>query len=260
MSWPLRQSTAGQEIPLGPFVDAGDAVTSETGLTITNTDIKLFKTGATALVSKNSAGATHMADGDFYAVLDATDTNTLGPMRVRCYMGGALRVWLDCEVLTPQEYDARFGAAGYVNMEAAGVREFRQTAQAYAAATITTADDSTAAPGDFVEITSAGYVQMGQVTAAAASVAFPDALELTIDPPFSPSLSGTIVYTVRIGARNPETNKPQVNAAQVGGEDQAAVDLGSAVETIITGVNVSHINDTLIQGSGVIGDKFRGVP
>jgi hypothetical protein len=108
MSWPLRESTAGQEIPLGPFIDSGDGNTAETGLTIANTDIKLQKNGATTQANKNSGGATHIATGDYYAVLDATDTNTLGPMRVKVHVSGALPVWLDCVVYPAVVYDALF--------------------------------------------------------------------------------------------------------------------------------------------------------
>lgn len=106
--WPLRHSTAGQEIPLGPFVDSTDGDTAETALTIANTDIKLQKNGATAEVNKNSGGATHLAGGRYYAVIDATDSDTLGPMRVSCHMAGALHVWLDCDVLIANVYDSRY--------------------------------------------------------------------------------------------------------------------------------------------------------
>jgi len=104
--WELRQSTASQEIPLGYFVDSTDGNTAETGLTIANTDIKLFKTGATSLANKNSGGATHMAGGMYYAVLDATDTDTLGPMRVSVHVAGALAVHLDCIVRPANYYDS----------------------------------------------------------------------------------------------------------------------------------------------------------
>jgi hypothetical protein len=66
MSIKLKQSTASQEIPLGVFVDAADGFTAETALTIANTDIKIWKTGATALANKNSGGATHIAGGVYY--------------------------------------------------------------------------------------------------------------------------------------------------------------------------------------------------
>ena len=111
MTWFLRQSTASQEIPLGQFVDSTDGATAETALSIANTDIKLQKTGATTQASKNSGGATHIANGHYYAVLDATDTDTIGPMRVSVTVSGALGVWLDCCVLHANVYDALFGSS-----------------------------------------------------------------------------------------------------------------------------------------------------
>lgn len=104
--WLFRQSTASQEFPLGPFLDSGDGNTQETALTIANTDIKILKAGATAEVSKNSGGATHIANGRYYAVADATDTDTLGSMRISVHVAGALVVWLDCCVLTAEVYDS----------------------------------------------------------------------------------------------------------------------------------------------------------
>lgn len=107
--WFLRQSTASQEVMLGPFLDSTDGNTAETALSIANTDIKLFVTGATSEASKNSGGATHIAAGRYYTVLDATDTATIGPMRVSCHVAGALAVWLDCCVLAANVYDVMFG-------------------------------------------------------------------------------------------------------------------------------------------------------
>lgn len=106
MAIPLRQSTASQEIPLGYFVDALDGNTEETALSIANTNIKLWKMGATALVDKNSGGATHMANGLYYCVLDATDTNTLGALVVWVHVSGALAVRVECVVLPAVVYDS----------------------------------------------------------------------------------------------------------------------------------------------------------
>lgn len=102
----LKQSTASQEIPLGYFVDSTDGNTEETGLTINNTDIKLWKSGATALASKNSGGATHISNGIYYTVLDATDTNTLGPLVVFVHVSGALAVRVEAVVLAANIYDS----------------------------------------------------------------------------------------------------------------------------------------------------------
>lgn len=105
----LRQSTASQEVPLGYFVDATDGDTAETALTIANTDIKIWKTGATTLANKNSGGATHISGGIYYCVLDATDTDTIGPLVIFIHVSGALAVRVECCVLDEAVYDVRFG-------------------------------------------------------------------------------------------------------------------------------------------------------
>jgi len=102
----LRQSTASQEILLGTFLDSTDGDTAETGLTIANTDIKLWKEGATTEASKNSGGATHIASGRYYAVLDATDSDTLGKLEVNVHVAGALTVRREFMVLPAMIYDS----------------------------------------------------------------------------------------------------------------------------------------------------------
>jgi len=102
----LRQSTASQEVLLGRFLDSTDGNTQETGLTIANTDILLHKCGATTLSNKNSGGATHIAGGLYYAVLDATDTDTIGSLIISVHVAGALAVSRECIVLDEPIYDA----------------------------------------------------------------------------------------------------------------------------------------------------------
>jgi hypothetical protein len=111
----LRQSTASQEVLLGPFLDDTDGKTAETALTIANTDIKVWKWGGTSESSKNSGGATHIASGRYYAVLDATDTDTVGGLILNVHVSGALPVRLECWVLEEAVFDAMFAAsaAGY---------------------------------------------------------------------------------------------------------------------------------------------------
>lgn len=106
MTLRLKQSTASQEIPLGYFVDSTDGNTEKTALSIANTDIKLWKSGATTLANKNSGGATHISNGIYYAVLDSTDTNTLGPLVIFCHPTGALPVRVECEVLPANVYES----------------------------------------------------------------------------------------------------------------------------------------------------------
>ena len=116
MTVALRYNTASQEIALGYFVDSTDGNTEETALSIANTDIKLWKNGATTLANKNSGGATHISNGIYYATLDATDTNTLGPMVIFVHVTGALPVRLECCVYPAEWYDTM--VAGTDNLTA----------------------------------------------------------------------------------------------------------------------------------------------
>lgn len=118
----LRQSTASQEILLGRFLDSTDGDSEETGLAIANTDIKLWKHGATTLVDKNSGGATHIANGNYYAVLDATDTDTIGNLEVHVHVAGALAVKREYTVLAAAVYDVLFGTAAPSTLDAAAIR------------------------------------------------------------------------------------------------------------------------------------------
>lgn len=111
----LKQSTASQEVALGFFVDSTDGNTEETGLTIANTDIRLHKAGATTLANP-SAGATHISNGIYYWVADATDTNTLGPMAVYCHPTGALAVRVECCVLAANVYDSLIGGGDILDV------------------------------------------------------------------------------------------------------------------------------------------------
>jgi hypothetical protein len=107
----LKQSTASQEVLLGMFLDSTDGTTPKTGLTIANTDINIWKAGGTSVAAKNSGGATEIGTtGRYYAVFDATDTDTLGSMIIDVKVAGALYMRLEAAVLTANVYDSWFGA------------------------------------------------------------------------------------------------------------------------------------------------------
>jgi hypothetical protein len=103
----VRQSTNSQTIVLGPFIDDFDFKTPETALTIANTDIKLSKNGATA-VDKDSGGATALTNGEYAITLNATDTNTIGELRISCVVAGALPVVRTLQVVEEVVYDALY--------------------------------------------------------------------------------------------------------------------------------------------------------
>lgn len=107
----MRQSTA-VDLAIGPFVDQTDGFTAETALTITQPDIRLKK-GAGAWAQKNAAQTLlHEENGWYEVSLDTTDTNTLGTLVIAVNEAGALPVWLECCVLTANEYDGRISGTG----------------------------------------------------------------------------------------------------------------------------------------------------
>lgn len=91
---------------LGPFVDATDGVTPETGLAGTMT-VYLSKEGA-AFAARNSATApVHDRDGYYSVEVNATDTNTAGDLLVQVSASAThAPVFKHCEVLPANVHDS----------------------------------------------------------------------------------------------------------------------------------------------------------
>jgi hypothetical protein len=110
----LRQSTS-QVVEFGPFVDVGDGVTLETGLATAmdnaTTGVRLTKDGA-AFADRNDATApAYDAMGCYRITLSATDTNTVGILRMIFEEAATcLPHWQDFDVLDANAYDALTGA------------------------------------------------------------------------------------------------------------------------------------------------------
>jgi hypothetical protein len=107
----LRQSTA-VDVLIGPFVDKTDGNTLETGKTL---DVELSKNGQ-GLANKNDSTAPTddtggNVDGYYNCELDATDTNTVGTLRLCVHHTDALPVWHDFQVVEEAIYDALFAAS-----------------------------------------------------------------------------------------------------------------------------------------------------
>ena len=123
MTLRLKKDTA-VTLRFGPFLDETNGKDAETGLTIAATDVKLAKyNGSTgsALAAKNEGTAltgNHDALGYYILKLDATDTNTCGPMRVHCHVAGALPVWLDTEIVAANVWNSTVDASDYLYVDA----------------------------------------------------------------------------------------------------------------------------------------------
>lgn len=226
----LKQSTASQEIPLGYFVDSTDGNTEETALTIANTDIKLWKNGATTLANKNSGGATHISNGIYYAVLDATDTDTLGPMVIFVHVSGALTVRLECCVLAANVYDSLVGATDKLDVNTAEIAGSNvSTSTAQIGVNVVNAAGTAWGSG---AITS-GVFASGAITASAIAADAIGASELAADA----------VTEIAAGVWN--SARATYSAAGSFGEGVASVqgNVTGSVNSVTTGVTVTTNND-----------------
>jgi hypothetical protein len=108
---------AAVTICLGPFVDKGDGCTAETGLSTAYTSIFLSKNGGdltakheTTALAHAGAGAAATSLGYYHCLLDATDTDTLGKLRLMVSDDAThLPVWQDYQVVTHDFYQSMSG-------------------------------------------------------------------------------------------------------------------------------------------------------
>ena len=106
----LKQSTA-YTFRHGPFLDETDGKTAETGLTISQADVRLSKAGGNFAQKNESSSSSHDEIGFYIVVLDATDTNTCGELLVAVHESGALPVFKTFQVLEEAIYTALFAAS-----------------------------------------------------------------------------------------------------------------------------------------------------
>ena len=104
MRW-LKQSTA-VDVCIGPFIDDADGKTAETGLTLSQADIRLKKNAGNWAQKNQSSSASHEENGYYECSLDTTDTDTCGMLRLAVAESGVLPVWEDFMVVPAAIYDA----------------------------------------------------------------------------------------------------------------------------------------------------------
>ena len=103
----LKQSTA-VTLKIGPFLDDTDGKTAETGLTITQAEVRLSKNGGDIAQKTEATSCTHDELGIYGCPIDATDTGTLGRLQLWVHESGALPVFIDYMVVTANFYDSLF--------------------------------------------------------------------------------------------------------------------------------------------------------
>ncbi len=112
----LKQSTAA-DVVIGPFVDDTDGKTPETGLTISQADCQLSKNGGAVAQKNDATSASHLGGGHYKVPLNATDTGTLGRLRLYVNETGALPVWLDFMVVPANVYDSLIGGSDALQVD-----------------------------------------------------------------------------------------------------------------------------------------------
>ena len=112
----LKQSTAA-DVVIGPFVDDTDGKTPETGLSISQADCQLSKNGGAVAQKNDATSASHLGGGHYKVPLNATDTGTLGRLRLYVNETGALPVWLDFMVVPANVYDSLIGGSDALQVD-----------------------------------------------------------------------------------------------------------------------------------------------
>lgn len=90
--------------------------TRKTGLTISQSDIKLSKNGGTYATKNDSTSSGHDAAGNYKVALNATDTGTLGRLTLDCVKSGIIFVPMDFMVITANSYDSLVAGTDYLDV------------------------------------------------------------------------------------------------------------------------------------------------
>jgi len=112
----LEQSAAAT-VKIGPFLDETDGKTAETGLTISQADVRLSKNGGNFAQKNNATSCTHDELGYYDCPLSTTDTNTVGTLLLAVHESGALPVWHEFMVIPTMQYNSLIGGTDYLQVD-----------------------------------------------------------------------------------------------------------------------------------------------
>jgi len=114
----LKKST-NVTVRLGPFLDATDGVTPETGLTPT---VQVSKNHAAFAARSSGTSAAHDANGWYAVPLNTTDTSDAGPLVLESTQSTVhLPVWREFIVVTANVYDSLVSGTDYLDVATAEV-------------------------------------------------------------------------------------------------------------------------------------------
>lgn len=207
----LKQSTA-TDVEMGPFVDDTDGKTPETALTLSQADCQLIKNGGAAAQKNDATSATHLAGGHYKVPLNATDTGTLGRLRLYINESGALPAWRDFMVVPANVWDSMFGAdlldvslvqiggsAVSTSTAQLGVNAVQAGGTAWGSGAITAASiasDAITAAKIADNAIDAGAIATGAITSAKFAAGAIDAAAIAADAIGSSELAATAVAEI----------------------------------------------------------------
>ena len=112
------QANTAVDLMVGPFVDDTDGKTAETGLTITQAEVRLSKNAGNMAQKNEATSLTHDELGNYVCKLNTTDTNTEGVLTIMVHESGALPIKMDYMVLAQAAYISLVTAkdSGYMDV------------------------------------------------------------------------------------------------------------------------------------------------
>ncbi len=126
----LEANTA-VDLMVGPFLDSTDGDTEETGLTITQAEVRLSKNGGNTAQKNEATSLVHDELGNYVCKLDATDTNAEGILTLMIHESGSLSIKMDYTVLSQAAYISKYTAkdAGFmdINIKTIGRADAQET-------------------------------------------------------------------------------------------------------------------------------------
>ena len=208
----LKQSTS-VTVKIGPFLDDTDGKTAETGLTISQADVRLSKNGGNMAQKNESSASTHDEIGIYDCDLDTTDTGTLGVLRIDVQESGALPVWHEFMVVPANVYDSLVGGSDKLQVDVEEV-----DGDATAAANLNSACDNYSATRGL-----AGTALPAAAADAAGGLPISDAGGLDLDTQLGTDIDAILA----------DTNELQTNqgdwATAAGFSTHSAADVADAV-------------------------------
>ncbi len=113
------QANTAVDLMVGPFLDETNGKDAETGLTITQAEVRLSKNGANMAQKNEATSLTHDELGNYVCKLNTTDTNTEGILTLMIHESGALPIKMDYTVLAQAAYISKYTAkdTGFMDVD-----------------------------------------------------------------------------------------------------------------------------------------------